>query len=68
MCVNMWDLVAITLLDLLNVKVINHDLLTPAKVQNPHSVHASCRCISFAARDSQSFWAKGLKTLHNTDS
>lgn len=54
MCGNMWDLVATTLLDLLNVKVINDDLLMPTKVQNPHSVAASCRCISFAAKDFQS--------------
>lgn len=53
MCGNMWDLVATTLPDLLNVKIINHDLLMPTEVQNPHSVAASCRCIAFAARDSQ---------------
>lgn len=41
----MWDLAAATLLDPLNVKGITHDLLTPTRVQNPHSVAASCRCI-----------------------
>lgn len=47
-CGNIWDLVATTLPDLLNVKVINRDLLTPTKEQNPHSIAPSCRCISFA--------------------
>lgn len=46
----MWDIVAVTLQNLLTVNGIDHDLLTPTKVRNPYTIDASCRCISFGGR------------------
>lgn len=51
----MWDLIAVILQDLLTVKGIDHDLLTPAKVGNPYRIAASCRCFSFGGRDPHSW-------------
>lgn len=53
----MWDLVTVTMQDLLTVKGIDHDLLTLAKVVNSYSIAAFCICISFSGRDPQSWWA-----------
>jgi len=49
----MRDLASVILQDLLTVKGIDHDLLTPAKFRSPCSIAASCRCISFGGRDAK---------------
>lgn len=50
----MWDLVTVTMQDLLTVKGIDHDLLTLTKVVNSYSIAAFCICISFSGRDPHS--------------